>query len=370
MEITYKITEESKKNIGKFLWIKSHFFLGEVGSSDKREITRLLENAHYPDIMKTLKQIDKYGSQSREIGETILDCKDRMGLSQLLAELSLFSHLYEKLGTEVTPIKRIQKRNKNSPDISVRVNDYNALIEIYSPIDYHGYQTFLSLLLSCIKNMAINIGFNISIESAAENRWYTYDFPQFRNVHTWLDQFSENFLKWLKTAKAGDSYDTNSPAGSVKLKIQLTSIEKNPENRSIFWSEATKSTDTRLFFEIDEPADFAESQWGIKIKDKLQKGQAGEPCDKAIRILAINFGLADTSDLSFLNESKYHANLDRYIKFLVSDIKPYPPYDVVLPCDLGFECGFAKPINLSSINKTFIDEFLATINLNKSIKTA
>lgn len=326
MKIPYKITGKSKKNIEKFPWIKSYFPLGEAGSSDDREITRLLENAHYPHVIKTLKQIDKYGRQSQEIGKTILDCKDRMGLSQLLAELSLFSHLYENLGSKVTPIKRIQK--KNSPDISIRVNDHESLIEIYSPTDYHGYQMFLRLFLSCIKNMAIDIGFNISIESAAENRWYTYDFPQFRNVHTWLDQFSENFLKWLKTAKAGDSYDTDSPAGSVKLKIQLNSIEKNPENRSIFWPEATKSTDTRLFFEIDEPADFAESQWGIKIKDKLQKGQAGEPCDKAIRILAINFGLADTSDLSFLNESKYHANLDRYIKFLVSDIKPYPPYEI------------------------------------------
>lgn len=367
MGITYKITEESKKNIEKFPWIKSYFPLGGIDSRDDREITRLLENAHYPHIMKILKQIDEYGSQSQEIGKTILDCKDRMGLLQLLAELSLFSHLYDNLKSKVTSIGRTQNK---TPDISVRVNEHEALIEIYSPVDFHGYQMFSRLLCSSIKNIAIDTGFDISIESEAENRGYTYDFPQFRNVNDWIEQFSMNFLKWLMSAKAGDTYNTDSPAGSVKLRMLLNSIEKNPEDRQICWNEATKSTDTRLFFEIANPADFAESQLGIKIKDKLQKGQAGKSHDKAIRILAINFGLADTSDLSFLNESKYHANFDKDIRFLASDIKPYPPYDVVLPCDLRFECGFAKPINLSSLNDTFVDEFLATINLNKPIKSA
>jgi hypothetical protein len=366
MEITYKITEISKNAIEEFPWIKSNFTLGELGSRDDREITRLLENTHYSHITKTLEQIDKYGSQSGEIGELILVCNDNLGFSRLLAELSLFIHLHDKLRSNVTTIRRVQKQK--SPDLSVKFDDNEYLIEVYSPMDYYGYQTFSRLLTSCIKNLVIDTGFNISIVSDAQRSGYTYDFPQFRDVYDWLDQFGKNFIKWLKAAKVGDAYNADSPAGSVKLKIQVKSMEENPEIRSISWIEATRSTDTILYFRIDDPANFAETQWGIKIKDKLQQQQAGEPRDKVMRILAINFALAETSDLSFLNDLEYHSNFDKYIKFLASDINPYPPYDVVLPCELRFECGFAKPINLSSLSYNSIENSLSKICMNTPIK--
>lgn len=366
MRIEYKVTEISKKSIEKFPWIKSNFRLGELGSRDDREITRLLENIHYPHIMKTLEQIDKYGKQSGEIGESILLCNDTLVLPRLLAELSLFIHLYNKLESNVNAIRRV--KHQKSPDISVKFDDYEYFIEVYSPMDYYGYQVFSRLLTSCLKNLPIDIGFKIFIDSETENFGYTYDFPQFRDIYNWLERFRNSFLKWIKTAKVGDTYITNSPATSVKLKIRVNSIEENPEIRSISFGQATRSTDTILYFRIDDPAKFAETEWGIKIKDKLQKQQAGEPRDKVIRILAINFNLVEASDLSFLMNSEYQANLDKHIKHLASDIKPYPPYDVVLPCVLSFECGFAKPINLSRYSEKFIDDALAKIYLNIPIK--
>jgi hypothetical protein len=41
--------------------------------------------------------------------------------------------------------------------------------------------------------------------------YYTYDFLRFRDVYKWLEKFQEGFLKWIKTAKAGDTYNTDSP---------------------------------------------------------------------------------------------------------------------------------------------------------------
>ena len=356
----------SKKSIEKFPWIKSNFSLGELDSRDDREITRLLENTHYPNIMKTLEQIDNYGNQSEEIGEQILACNDNFVLSGLLAELSLFIYLYDNLKSKVNPIRRIQ--NQKSPDISVRFDTYEYLIEVYSPADYYGYQVFSRLLTSCLKNLPIDVGFKVSVDSEARNFGYTYDFPQFREVYDWLNQFREKFLKWMKSAKGGDTYYSDSPAGSLKLKIIVKSIEESPDIRCISWGQATRSTDTILYFRIDDPAKFAQTEWGNKIKEKLEKQQAGEPREKNIRILAINFVLADTSDLSFLNDSEYHANFEKNIKHLASGIKPYPPYDVVLPCELSFECGFAKPINLSSNSDKFIEDALAKIYLNIPIK--
>lgn len=76
MMITYRVTETGKKSITDFPWINSNFNIGEIGTRNDLEITRLLENTHYPHIVKTLRLIDKYGSNSEEIGESLLVCND------------------------------------------------------------------------------------------------------------------------------------------------------------------------------------------------------------------------------------------------------------------------------------------------------
>ena len=148
----------------------------------------------------------------------------------------------------------------------------------------------------------------------------------------------------------------------------LNNLSQDPLDRSIIYRESTRSTDTKLFFEIDNPEYFAKSQFGIKIKDKLQKQQAGIKKDGIIRVLAINFSLCDTSNIDFFNSERYYRNLKNDINLLVSDIIPYPPYDLVLPCELGFDCGFIKPVNLSDFDNSKIDELIATIHLNNPIK--
>ena len=159
------------------------------------------------------------------------------------------------------------------------------------------------------------------------------------------------------------------PKKSIKLVTTFKEKYKDPEIRSVIFEESTRSNDTKLFFEIADPKEFSQTQWGPKIRDKLQKQQAGDKRDKLIRILAINFSYSDTSDISFFNSKKYYDNLEKDIKFLASDMIPYPPFDIVLPCELGFECGFIKPINLSDLSDSFVDSFFSEIHLNKPIKS-
>ena len=155
---------------------------------------------------------------------------------------------------------------------------------------------------------------------------------------------------------------------SITFTTKLNKIYEDKNVRSIVSNESTRSNDTKLYFEIDDPKKFAETQWGVKIKDKLQRSQAGNKRDGVIRILVINFSYSDTSDISFFNSKKYYDNLVNDIKFLVSDIEPYPPFDLVIPCELGFDCGFIKPINLSGYENSKIEELFSKIHLDKSIE--
>jgi hypothetical protein len=360
-----KITEISKRAIENYPWIKANFILGEINTRDDRVLTRLLENTHYPHISETLKLIDKYGSESGEIGRSILSCKDYLGLPRILAEMSLFAHLNYLLGKNVTQLNRIT--NEKTPDFSVVVNDYKCLIEVYSPMDYYGYQTFKRLFTNCVKNLSVDKGFEISIKSDSDNLSYTYEFPEFRGVFDWLEKFKLSFSEWLYTAKIDDIFNVSSPAASLKLALRVNSIHENSEMRFISWIESTKLTDTIQYFRISDSVYFAKSQWGKKIKEKLMQQQAGKSGEKVVRILAINFALAETAELSFLNEPKYQSNFAKHIKYLVSDIE-LVPFDVVLACELGTKCGFSKPIILSNHSQSFVEKLLSKIGFNIPIR--
>ncbi len=366
MRINYKITKAGLETLAKYSWLKSEYPIGTAGEVDEREITRLLENSHYAHIQRTLEQINKYGALSGEIGEIILSCNDPLNFSRCLAELSLFSYLYDNLKSKVVPIRRIQ--NQKSPDISINFKDIKILLEIYTPMDSYGYQVFSRLLTSSIINLQLQKGFNIDIDSKAENLHYTGEFPEFKEVYKWLDNFTIEFSRWLDNAKNGNVFSIESPSATVHLILHIKEIHTNPEIRIISWGEATRSTDTRLYFDIDNPSDFSKTDMGIKILDKLKKQQAGESQKQVYRILLINFSLTDTPDLSFLNEIKYQNRFIENIKFLVSEIKPYPPYDIVIPCELGFDCGFGKHVNLSSYTDPFINELIERTKMDKPIK--
>lgn len=366
MKINYEITESSLKNIQKYTWLKEHFDISKLGTKDDREIIRLLEHSHEPHIEKCLQLINNYGSLSKEIGETLLNSNDILSFTRTLSELFFFVYLFEKIGSDVKAVRRIN--GQKTPDISVKINDFELLIEIYSPMDYFGYQTFSKLISQSLMNLNIDFGFDITIRLVSKNFFFAHDFPDFKEIYDWISQFEENVIDWLSFAEAGKSFATVSPAASAKLITTLNKRYEDVNNRSITYNEPTRSTDTKLIFEIDDPSAFSKNPWGIKIKDKLQRQQAGEKKDGVIRILAINFSHCDTSDIGFFNIEKYYNNLEKDIKFLVADIKPHPPYDIVLPCELRFSCGFIKPINLSDFDDSIIGELISKTGLDHSLE--
>jgi len=162
-------------------------------------------------------------------------------------------------------------------------------------------------------------------------------------------------------AKSGDSKKIHGPTSSLSLLIEFKEITNSPEIRSIFWGQATYSSDTRLYFEISEPEKFSITDMGYKIKDKLSKQQAGISNPGIIRILMLNLAMTDTTDLLFFNETKYHSRFEKDILYLASDIEPYPPYDLVMPCELRPEAGFIKPVNLSTYDDNFIADILTIV---------
>ena len=74
----YSVTEDSKKYLKNYQWISAKFTLGEVGTLDNREITRLLINHHYIGLRYILQLINRIGSYAGNIAETLLICNDPM----------------------------------------------------------------------------------------------------------------------------------------------------------------------------------------------------------------------------------------------------------------------------------------------------
>ncbi|TSA27101.1 hypothetical protein D4R71_02665 [bacterium] len=366
MRVNYNVTKSSLKNIEKYDWLKANFKIGKIGDTDDRDIVRLLENTNYPNIAQCLHIIDKYGERSDEIGENILNCNDPISFGRYLSELFLFVFLVEKLNDNVKSIRRI--KGKRTPDISIKANDWEFLIEIYTPMDFYGYQTFSKLIKQTLKNLDIDIGFDIITKLESDNFSFAFDLPNLdKEIYNWLENYKIEIIQFLQYANEGDYYDVELFSKAIIFTTTLNKVYKDKKVRSIVSNESTRSNDTKLFFEIQDPEEFSKTQWGLKIKSKLQRKQAGNKRDGVIRILVINFSFSDTSDISFFNYKKYYDNLVNDIKFLVSDSNPYPPYDLVVPCELGFECGFVKPINLSDYENSKIEELFSIVHLDKPI---
>lgn len=365
MKLEYRISQNSHEILNKFNWLRLNYTIGNVGTIDDRDITRLLINTHYPYLLNILELINKYGNVIGEIGDNLLKCNDSNNFTRLLAELYLFIYLHQKLGKIVVPIRT--KSTTKSPDILIKTEDIDYLFEVYTPIDFYGYQYFHRYLPYVIKYLPVDYGYTIKINEEAIDSSFAYNFPDYKQVDKWFANFQKTLIKWLKTANCGNLFSISGPNNANNITVTLKELSKNIDERCVISGGATRSTDTRLFFESKNVNIIAKSQWGIKIKDKLEKQQAGESKVGVLRILLINFSSADASEMTFLNETKYFKNLKNLIVFLSKDIKPYPPYDIVIPCELGFNCGFASPIMLSKYTQSHIKEILSLISLDQPI---
>ena len=141
-------------------------------------------------------------------------------------------------------------------------------------------------------------------------------------------------------------FELAGPTEKVRLSATLLEVCDNPEDRCIRFLLPTRSTDSKLFFEIGSPKDTAKSQWGKKLLSKMGKRQCGKPAPAYIRVLVVDFSLADTGSPDFICQPRIAKRLTETLDLLVREIGQPLPYDAVLPARLSGKCCFGEVIAL------------------------
>ena len=116
--------------------------------------------------------------------------------------------------------------------------------------------------------------------------------------------------------------------------------------RCVRFDEPGRSSDTRLFFEMEQPEDTACSQVGRKIGCKIRKRQCGEPSQAYLRILVVDFSLADASAPDWFCWPDISRRFEETVRILTERAGHPMPFDIVTPARLSFECCFGEAVIL------------------------
>ena len=351
MKHDYLMTELGHKYLRGLPWLAARLGFYRGGEYSDREIVRLLENRHCPRIRSLVDQINACGDSMGEIAQRLVSSRDTIEFSRAVSEFELFVHLQMHCGGRASVIPSSQVR---TPDFSVQPDDPQTdnqlLIELYTPVDDFGCYTFERNLFNLIKNLRISLGFDVEVEILSKNTYYPHTFPCFRDVEAWLYKYRDVISNWIQTAEEGDVKITDTPWSDVSVKIMLNQLHESVHDRSIVFGPSTRSTDTIHYFRIDDPDTFISTQWGQKLIGKMCLRQAGDPRAGVLRILCVDFSLADTYDYSFLVDKSVVSRLHRYLRRMCERLPDPLPYDVVLPCAIDDQCGFGNPIFIADID--------------------
>jgi len=357
LSISYPVNENTKRVIAQYPAICNAFRLPSSGSSEF-EIVRLLSNTHYEHIQRFLKFIDNYLDVSGAIGRKLIKAKHPFEMDQAAAELEAFVHLYEHFGTAVKATE--SGGDPVASDIEVQFDSWRLKLEIYTPVDFMGFQLFKRYVPMVLKYLDVSCGYHLKIKTQPLQRTCGYDpsipyhpntFPEENETHEWLTEFAEQARQWLSNISPAKELRMPAPGSNVDIIVEILELYSEPDKRQIDSIWATRSTDTKLFFEVGSPQDTAKSLWGRKIKNKLKKKQCGESIELVVRMLLINFAMADTASPHFISGERFEAKFQKVIQILDNNNQFY---DVILPAQLGDRCCFGRPvwINTHSEKKT------------------
>ncbi len=364
---SYPVTPEVLAACKEFAEIGQILRLPAQGRSEK-EIVRLLDNAHYEHIARLLNFIESMLSRPDSIGQRLLQQTDPFQFNQFLAELFLFSHLSDRLGKRVRPV--IKGPSDKGPDIEAQWGNLLVRIETYSPIDFMGFQLIGKHILPLFKYLDVVRGFSLKVsikpaDISVQGVWYPYSIPGEEEVLCWLQGLAGKARVWLSQSDPERRLRVEGPGGTIMIDVELKELIDDPATREVLFIPGTHSTDTRLFFECGTPEDTAASQWGRKLKSKLEKRQAGPPRPNTMRVLVVDFAQADTARPDFICWPGVADRLAETVRLLVDDIPPSAPYDILIPAQLGLDCGFGPPVWIEASIAHAGDDFIRGAGMDR-----
>ena len=369
LAISYPVTEGAKQAIDRYPAIGKAFCLPDSGCSEF-EIVRLLSNTHYGHIHRFLEFINKWLDISGPIGGKVLKIKHPFQLEQAAAELEMFVHLYERLGTAVEAVE--SAGDSVFPDVEVRFDAWTVSVEVYTPVDLMGFQLFKRYVPMVLKYLAVSCGYHLDVKIQPVREvlgydqatyYYPYTIPEENETHKWLAEFAERARQWLSKESPKQTLCMAGPGGKVDIVVKITKLDGDPGNRQIRSIGATHSTDTKLLFEVGTAQDTAVSPWGRNLKNKVRKQQCGEPAEGVLRMLVVNFAMADSGWPHFISGEKFGMRFRDVIGGLDSGKQHY---DLVLPAQLGYECCFGQPIWINPYWEMKGSDFIAEAGLDRA----
>lgn len=368
LSISYPVNESTKQVIAQYPAIGNAFRLPNSENS-KFEIVRLLSNTHYEHIHRFLKFIDNSLDVSGAIGRKLIKATHPFEMDQAAAELETFVHLYEHFGTAVKATE--SGGDPVASDIEVQFDSWRLKLEIYTPVDFMGFQLFERYVPMVLKYLDVFCGYHLKIKTQPLQQTCAYNpsmpyhpntFPEENETHKWLTEFAEQARHWLSNKSPTKELRMPAPGSNVDIVVKIVELYNEPSNRQIDSIWATRSTDTKLFFEVGTPQDTAKSSWGRKIKNKLKKKQCGESTELVVRMLLINFAMADTGTPHFISGKRFGARFQEVIQIL-DDNKQF--YDVVLPAQLGYKCCFGRPVWISTHSEKKAGSFISRAGFDR-----
>lgn len=375
MAIRYPITSEVQNALERFPRIAERIRgkLPESGRSEL-EIVRLLGNAQYKHIEALLAFMDDHLPASGSVGKRVLEQTDLLPFHQALSEFDLLAHLQGVLGAEHAQPASAPPETRRG-DIELTAGSSRMRVEVYCPADFFGCQLVGRYLGMTFKYLEVDTGFEITLcleslrqdeEKEDDDDLFFDDAMRENLVRAWLAALREEAAAWIPRAQAGEERLFQDATASLRLRVKIDALHPDPAYRIVTQHTSMRSAEAKMFFDdFGTPQSTARSQWGRKLLGALQKRQCGASSPDYLRLLVVDFSLADTGWPEFICWPDPAKRLASTLKLLVAEAGSPRPYEAVLPAQLGLECGFGKPIMLNHWRAQEIKRSIKTAGLDR-----
>jgi len=366
-QIAFPIDDAVRAALGRFPRIAERLPLGDALGSP-RQIVRLLGSTHCSHVEALLRYLDDSLPRAGSIGRRVLSQTDPFELRQSLAEFSLLVHLQRQAGVQATPA--VLPRAAGGHDIDAVVDGQRARIEVYAPVDVFAAQLLEEGIRSILRYLPVDASYRVHAALRTNepgNVAWTYDVGGDSEVRVWLASLQSQAIAWLGASRPAKALRISGPGPALHLQARLEAHAPSGRERVVSVSTPTRSTDARLLFEVGTAAETVRFSWGRKLRGKMKRRQCGPPAAGHMRLLAVDFALADTGWPEFIAWPRIAARIDDAVRLLAEDLGPPLAYDAVLPCRLALEPSFGIPVVLDEARTADVRRLIAGAGLDRHI---